>query len=132
MKTGGLQSMILCLLLLFGLHYPPETVQPYSQNNPFDRPIFRISVVVSCRDESLKNEITSFVSRELHALRDVVVTDENPRYTIRVVAFENRDLAGRKTGVTLSVLTVEAINQDAIEGFVIGLLREARASKALT
>jgi hypothetical protein len=61
-------------------------------------------------EESIKNEITSFMSRELRELSDVTVVDENPDWEISVVAMESHLKSGQKTGFVISVVLFQHYN----------------------
>jgi hypothetical protein len=77
-----------------------EDLQPFSG---------RVQVSVSA-NESIKGKIESYLSRELRSLGDVVVTDDNPRWILSVVALESESKSGYKTGVDLSVVILEPFN----------------------
>lgn len=85
---------LFCLALcLFG----PST---YAQNI---KPQFKVKLEVSCNDE-IKNEIYSYLSRELRSLGDVVLVDSNEYYTIQIVGMTTKTKDGYNAGITLSTL----------------------------
>ena len=52
---------------------------------PLGPPCTRVSLVVSAEDE-VEGRVTSFVSRELRSLGDVVVTDTGADFVVAIVA----------------------------------------------
>jgi len=73
----------------------------------------RVQVLVSASD-SIKGKIESYLSRELRSLGDIVVTDDNPRWILSVVALEAESKGGFKTGVDLSVVILESFNNQYV------------------
>jgi hypothetical protein len=67
----------------------------------------RVQVTVEA-DEPIKSDISSFISRELRSLHDVIITDSKPEYLIRIVAAELTSQGDQyKPGVVLSVIFTE-------------------------
>jgi len=79
----------------------------------------RVQVAVSASD-SIKGKIESYLSRELRSLGDIVITDDNPRWILSVVALEAESKGGYKTGVVLSVVILEPFNNQ----FVVNMVPE--------
>lgn len=68
----------------------------------------RISLDVSAK-EQLRVEATSYLSRELRSLGDVIVTDSDPTFIVQIVAIETH--AGeRANGYAFSVVVLEPIS----------------------
>lgn len=91
---------IVCLLLvayLLPLICFAQEIKPFSG---------RVSVSVSASD-NIKGEIESYISRELRSLGDIVVTDDNPRWILSIVALESTTKGGYKSGIELSIVILE-------------------------
>ena len=73
----------------------------------------RVQVSVSASD-SIKGKIESYLSRELRSLGDIVVTDDNPRWLLSIVALESESKGGYKTGVDLSVVILKPFNNQLL------------------
>ena len=63
---------------------------------------------VSAKDE-IKNDIISYISRELRSLGDVVVVDSQPNYTISIVALNSRNKANEDIGYAFSVVVTSEL-----------------------
>jgi hypothetical protein len=66
----------------------------------------RVSVKVG-GDESLKGDVTSYIKRELRSLNDLVITDDNPRFSISVLIVRVRGVRGEDLGFSMSVVVTE-------------------------
>ena len=64
-----------------------EELQPQKQQIKERKFSSRVEVIVSA-PESIKDQVTSYVNRELRSLGDVVITDKNPQYRLRIDARE--------------------------------------------
>ena len=73
----------------------------------------RVSVSVSAND-NIKGKIESYISRELRSLGDIIVTDDNPRWILRIVALESTTKGGYKSGIDISVVILKPFNNDLI------------------
>ncbi|MBO2568535.1 hypothetical protein [Shewanella algae] len=107
-----MRNIILALFCLCVVSSPAvaEDLQPFSG---------RVQVSVSASD-TIKGKIESYLSRELRSLGDVVVTDDNPRWILSIVALESESKSGYKTGVELSVVILEPFNNQ----FVVNMVPE--------
>jgi uncharacterized protein YecT (DUF1311 family) len=65
----------------------------------------QLSVSANSGDESL---ITSYFSRRLRQIPDVVVVGDNPLVTLSIVAFRTGNLAGYQTGYAVSVVVTSS------------------------
>jgi len=79
-------------------------------------------------NEEIKNEVYSYLSRELRSLGDAKLVEDNPDWTIKVIALQIKTKAGYKSGITLSVVITKRLSEQAIlkEG-----LEAARQEKLL-
>jgi hypothetical protein len=77
------------ILPSFAQTQPNEVTPKYSAN---------VQLVVACDDESLKNQFTSFLSRELRSLGDIVLVGENPDYIMEVTVMKAITVGGTATG----------------------------------
>jgi hypothetical protein len=59
-------------------------------------------------DDKIKNQVYSYLSRELRSLGDVKVVDDNLGWTIKVLAQELSNQAGHKTGIVMSSVYLKA------------------------
>jgi hypothetical protein len=75
---------------------------------------FRVAVIVSAKG-NIKNLITSYVTRELRSLSDVVIVENNPQWVLAIVAFELRTKGGEKTGVAFSTVVLEPFNNNMLK-----------------
>lgn len=60
-------------------------------------------------DENLKGEVKSYLSRELRSLNDILITDENLDYELRVIAMNASTTAQRDVGIILSVTILKPL-----------------------
>ena len=63
----------------------------------------RVAVSVSATD-SLRNQITSYITRELRTIPDIVIVEDKPEYEIQIVALNDALESGRKIGYSMSVV----------------------------
>lgn len=73
----------------------------------------RVSVNVTAKDD-INNLITSYVTRELRSISDVVIVDTNPEWVLSIVAFEVKSKVGEKTGVAFSTVVLEPFNNEIL------------------
>lgn len=73
----------------------------------------RVSVSVSANDD-IKGKIESYISRELRSLGDIVVTDDNPRWILSIVALESTTKSGYKSGIEISVVILEPFDNSLV------------------
>ena len=73
----------------------------------------RVAVNVSAKG-NIKNLITSYVTRELRSLSDVVIVENNPQWELNIVAVEIRTKGGKKTGVAFSTVVLEPFNNQML------------------
>ena len=67
------------------------------------RPAFTsISVTVSSRDADLRAKVKSYIERELRSLGDVLITDKNPVYELRIMSLSLGTPRGDQTGYVLT------------------------------
>lgn len=77
----------------------------------------RVSVSVNA-NENIKGEIESYISRELRSLGDIIVTDNNPRWVLNIVALEVSTKGGYKSGVLLSIVILEPFDSSLLMDLV--------------
>ncbi len=63
----------------------------------------RVKLSVSA-DDTIRGEVTSYLSRKLRGISDIDVVENDPRFVISVIAMVNRNRGGTHTGNTLSVV----------------------------
>ena len=68
-----------------------------------DLPRIRVSITVSSPDE-IKGEVTSYLSRELRKLGDIDVVENDPSFSIGVIALALKSKGNLKTGYAFGVL----------------------------
>lgn len=74
---------------------------------------YRLKVDVSVQAESsLKNRIESCVGKELRALGDVILVEDEPDFSLVIVALYAKTKAGETRGVALSVTTLVPYDSD--------------------
>jgi len=69
----------------------------------------RVQVVVDA-NENIKAEIESYISRELRSLGDIIVTDDEPRWILDILAIESKKTGDYTTGIVLSIVILEPYN----------------------
>jgi hypothetical protein len=70
-------------------------------------PKFSASVTISVSaNELIEQEVTSYISRELRQLGDVMIVDEGFRWQLGIVALEANLTDGKKSGFVLSTVSV--------------------------
>lgn len=99
--------------------------------NASAEPRFQCRVAVNVSAEpGLKQQISSYINRELRALRDVVLVDENATIRVSIIGLQDRTVAGRDLGYTLALVTSRKLETSLVEGLTIGRI-EAQASAIL-
>ena len=73
-----------------------------------DRPRYRVQVKVSASDNA-KNEVTSFLKRELRKIGDIDLVETDPTMIISVVALAISNRSGVPTGYCLSVVVEKPV-----------------------
>jgi len=81
------------------------------------KPTYRVSVGVSAKDD-IKSDITSYVSRELRSLSDIVIVDSTPQYIISIVGIRAKTEGGRDLGYDLSVTVTELNTEEYINALI--------------
>lgn len=96
----------LCFSVFFLLFF---TVSVCAQERPN-----RIAVSVSIgAGDPLHDQVASYIKRELRAMKDVIVTDDQPRYTLMVTVMPA--MFGNTTrGVFLSVTFLASLNANGL------------------
>lgn len=62
-----------------------------------------VKLAIQAEDE-IKNEVYSYLSREVRSLGDVKLVEDNPNWIIQVVAIQVKNKLGYKTGVAFSIV----------------------------
>jgi hypothetical protein len=70
------------------------------------KPTFRLEIRVSSRDSDVKAAVTRYLSREVRALNDVVVTDAEPQMTLDLIVTPIVILTGERAGYAISGVLV--------------------------
>jgi hypothetical protein len=73
----------------------------------------KVSVSVTAQD-NIKGLIESYIGRELRSLGDIVVSDDNPRWIISILAIEQASRSGQKLGVVMSTAITESFDNGLI------------------
>ena len=72
----------------------------------------RVQVYVQADNESVKSKVVSYVNRELRSLGDVVVTDNEPQYTLDIILLEVQFESQTPTGsIALSTVLTTPFNE---------------------
>jgi len=74
----------------------------------------RVRVVVSCEDDSLKNQLSSFLNRELRTVGDATIVDDKPDLVLRVFAAKMHGGEGMPTGVAVALHISEPYNTEML------------------
>jgi hypothetical protein len=83
------------------------------------KPTFRLEIRVSSRDSDAKAAVTSYLSREVRAVNDVLVTDASPQMTADYVVDPVVSLTGERLGYAISaVLLFHESADSGLEGTV--------------
>ncbi len=97
----------------------PENEELQSQKKQVKERKFssRVEVIVSA-PESIKDQVTSYVNRELRSLGDVMITGKNPQYRLRIVATEiTTGEVGDKIGISYAVVLTEVLSWEGFETY---------------
>lgn len=78
---------------------------------------FRVTLDVS-GSELIKSEVTSYISRELRSLTDIVLVDSDPDLRIEVVALASKDRLGNLLGYTLSIVVAKRLKPAFVRGVI--------------
>lgn len=70
-------------------------------------------------DDEIKNQVYSYLSRELRSLGDVKIVDDNLGWIIKVLAKELSNQAGHKTGVVMSSVYLKLPYADKTFGWAL-------------
>lgn len=79
----------------------------------------RISLDITA-DDKIKDEISSYISRELRSLGDVVITDADPALKVEIVALEVHS-GNSSVGYALSVLVSSYLGSLTLDRFVTSI-----------
>ena len=77
-------------------------------------------------DDEIRNEVYSYISRELRSLSDVQIVKDKGEWVIQVVALQEQSKTGRTVGVAISSVTLKPLLRDRYVLFI--LLPQIRAS----
>jgi hypothetical protein len=67
-----------------------------------------VKLEISCKDQSVKDELSSFLSRELRSLRDVDLSDDGNQGVFRIVVVVVPTIIGEKTvGQAISMVVTQ-------------------------
>ena len=75
--------------------------------------LFKVSVRIS-GDPEITNVVKSFIGRELRALRDVQVTNDQPDWVFHVITVEVKLKENVKTGYGISAIILEPFQSDVL------------------
>jgi uncharacterized protein YecT (DUF1311 family) len=82
----------------------------------------RVQLSVASRLESDRSLITSYLSRCLRQIQDVVVVGDNPLVTLSVVAFRTSNVGGYQTGYAISIAVTSCFRARLISKHYIAQL----------
>lgn len=88
----------------------------------------KVGLSVSSSDERLKNEITSYITREFRALKDVEIVNSSQEIELQVVVVPARTINGTSLGFGISYIVVRPFNKDRLRN----MLSEEHKSDPLT
>ena len=88
----------------------------------------RVQVSVQAENESVTSKIVSYVSRELRSLGDVVVTDHEPKFRLRILAVE-LFASGTPTGsIAFATVLIKPFKESA-QGQTLKVILENKDSE---
>ena len=76
-----------------------------AQEKEFPKFVARVKLSVS-GSENIKDEVVSYLSRELRALGDVVIVEQDARWELSVIVMELASRGGSKNGLAFSVVVI--------------------------
>lgn len=91
----------------------------------FAQTAFRVSLVLSIDNTDLKNEATSYITRELRSIPDVQVTDNSPLFTIYITGLSTTTRSNVKNGFALAELVTLNLGWLAATENVSPVLKDA-------
>src|ERR1041385_3460071 len=57
----------------------------------------------------LRNQVQSYIGRELRKLGDITIVDDKPEYTISLIGYNTNTKLGQTVGFTLSILVTKPV-----------------------
>jgi hypothetical protein len=108
---------VLLLLLSLSLSSHPAIAQSDQQTHEPPQFSTRIQVSVSA-PEAVKDAITTLINKELQALGDATVSDNNPNYRLTIMAIPNRTRQ-ENFGFTFSVLITRPLGVNVLSPFLL-------------
>jgi hypothetical protein len=122
MTPGIKLGLYLLITLLPSLNGVSNQADPYKWEA-------RVKVECGGSDSSIKNEVLSYINRELRELSGVVVVNSDPEYEISIIPAEPRLENGRSVGYVLSVVITQKVSTSASEFLIDYLLKDKEVEK---
>lgn len=86
---------------------------------------YKVTVEVASSDkDGIKNEVISYIGRELRSLKDITIVDSEPDAAISIIALKVQNKhSGITTGYALSILATEPISESAARTLISQLAK---------
>jgi hypothetical protein len=75
----------------------------------------RCRVTVDASRIDVKNDIFSYINRNLRSLRDIDIVSVNSEYDVSIVALQTSTTTGYTTGYAISTVVLQPINAESLE-----------------
>lgn len=112
-------KQVLVLLIFMAISYASALAQSRSS------PPFSTSVQVSVTaEENIKNQIESYVNRELRSLQDVVLVDQDADSELSILAMEISTVGSQKADVDLSFVILSPFSNEMLSPYLQEQYRE--------
>jgi hypothetical protein len=80
-----------------------------------DRWSARVQVEVSAPTNDLRDQLVSYITRNLRSLGDVEVVDTNPTFKISIVSLSNTLMSGQSGGYTISTVILKPLDATQVD-----------------
>jgi hypothetical protein len=87
----------------------------FGQEKTAQKWVSRVEVDVSADDGEIKQQVNSYISRELRSLGDVEIGDGKPYLRLSVLAVKLTSVPGYSLGFMLSVVVMRPVNLDFLK-----------------
>lgn len=105
-------SLLTTFLLVVSAFVMSSVVFPQERDLPKFSAKVKLSVTA---DDKLKATVTSYLTRELRSISDVIVVYENAEWELCILAMELHSKGGFTTGVAISVVILRPLDIDLLK-----------------
>lgn len=110
---------------------PNATHSIYAQSQT-PKPTYRVALSVSSEDKTAKDEIVSYIARELRSIGDIVIADTGYDFKVSIVHMTVENMAKIQTGHVLSIVVTSHMTPYEAKLFTKGCEDEGFLSKYIS